>query len=552
MSESSTTRQHPALAPALVAGVAVLAHGTMLLRDFVWDDRISREQMAMQGRWLLVQPDAFGFVRPGKTLLLSLLDSVFGDAAVLWQGFALCTVVIASLLVWRLAREFLSAGGALVAALAYAVHPLHVEATGWISALNGTWLTIIAVGYYLLLLENPRSPDGRRLFSLTALFVLALMMKEEAVVLPLTALLLLWLKGERPARAHIVVMGIQYLIAGLFLVYTRMASAEAGQQLEAMPYPWWVMSLTAPRTILSHLAWFFAPYSWGYSQQFDPTSAIYFTLFAAGWIAAVAVAVWAWRNRRSPSEPLVFLAIAILGLLPTSNLLPMGNYIFAPRYLAHGGIGLCLLLGWAWQRNPPGFFPAAIFGFWLFAAGLTSARHHLPWQSEAGLYARMSEETHRSVFPLLLAQIHLREGRLDEAATQADLAIERDPANADAHITRGRILFAGGRPEEALAAWRRAEEIAPGNIDLAASLGDYFDQRFSQGNDPADFAEADRYYALATRGFAPNAEVAYVNRGLLWVLAGEKEKGVAIWREGLAKFPNSPDLRRNLSIAGGS
>lgn len=549
MNLSSPPARDTPWAPVLVVLAALLSHGTMLLRDFIWDDRISREQMALQGRWLLLQPDAFGFVRPGKTLILSILDSVFGNAAVLWHAFALCTLVIASLLVWRLAREFLSPGGALVAALAYAVHPLHVEATGWISALNGTWLTVLAVGYYLLLLDNPRSPDGRRLCSLTALFLLALMMKEEAVVLPIVGLLFLWLKGERPARAHLVAMALQYLLAALFVVYTRLASADAGQQLEAMPYPWWVMSLTAPRTILSHLAWFFAPYSWGYSQQFDPTPAIYFTLFAAGWIAAIAFVVWAWRVRRSPTPPFVFLAVAVVGLLPTANLLPMGNFIFAPRYLAHAGIGLCLLLGWAWDRNPPGGFPVFVFGFWLFAAGLTSARHHLPWQSEVHLYSRMSDETRRSVFPLLLAQLHLREGRLDEARTQADLAIERDPDSADAHITRGRILQAAGRPEEALAAWGRAEEIAPQNIDLAASLGDYFDQRFSQSNNPKDFAEADRYYTLATRGFAPNSEVAYINHGLLWVLAGEKERGVAIWREGLAKFPNSPDLQRNLAIA---
>src|SRR5690349_916435 len=125
-SAGDTSRNTPLFPGLLLATAVLLAHGVMICRGLVWDDLLILRKLELVGRWQLFAPDPFGFVRPGKTALFSLLHFLFGGRAWGYELAGLAALWLAVLLLWRLARHFLSPAGALAAALLYAVHPLHV------------------------------------------------------------------------------------------------------------------------------------------------------------------------------------------------------------------------------------------------------------------------------------------------------------------------------------------------------------------------------------------------------------------------------------------
>lgn len=544
----------PARQAGLVVAAVLAAHGMMLARGFVWDDIVLRQQQAMIGQWRLLTPDSFGFVRPGKIALFSMMEMLFGGRAIAWQAVALVVAVAAALLLWRWARTLVGPGAALAAALIYAVHPLHVEATGWFSALNGEVMVVLALVYYLWMPKVVERPTARRLCGLTLLFLLAVFFKEDAVAVPLIGLLSLWVLRVRPGRAVLGAVAVQYALAGAMILATRRLSAAAGQELEGMPYNDWLVSLHAPWMTVLHALAFLFPFRWQYYAYYQPGPALFGALTVAGWLLLVALAVVAWRRRRQPSALLFGLLMAVVALAPVMNLLPMHNTWFGVRYLAHAGIGLVLTAGWlvtrpALEIGRRRALTYAALGVWLAAAAAVAGRDHWIWRSNDTLFAKMVETHDSPMMHAVLANLRYEAGRYGEAEEHARKAIELGHPRANPRVILGMALARQGKGDEAVAAWREAERMEPRNIDLAMNLGYYHDERYAKRRDEADFEKADQYYALATRGAGANAEVAYVNRGLLWVQNGRLTKGAKIWEEGLEKFPGSEDLARNLSIA---
>jgi Tfp pilus assembly protein PilF len=74
-----------------------------------------------------------------------------------------------------------------------------------------------------------------------------------------------------------------------------------------------------------------------------------------------------------------------------------------------------------------------------------------------------------------LAELHLDEGRPEQATTLAEKAILLGPQYGDewlshAHVLRGRALESSSRPNEAAAAYRRALELHAGNLPARIAL----------------------------------------------------------------------------------
>ena len=110
---------------------------------------------------------------------------------------------------------------ATVAALVFAVHPLHTEPVAWIAAVGDLQLALYGLLSILLYL---RALDGRRWAHVGALacYALALLSKEPAVVLPaiLLAVDLLWSRQRSLRDAVIRLTPFALLTVGYFVVRT--------------------------------------------------------------------------------------------------------------------------------------------------------------------------------------------------------------------------------------------------------------------------------------------------------------------------------------------
>ena len=203
-----------------VVGVAIVVaiaafYGPLLDRGFTSEDflllRLLRQQPPWQdpvalfaGPWLGI--DVVRFYRPLSVLLLAVEANLFAARPVPYELVHLALHAVCSLLVYLLARRLLAVppaaegdlGGRrlpasplwpLVAALLFALHPMHPNAVAWIAS-YATLFAAAAVLGAAVAWERWRAGDRTAdLVLATVLYAASLLCYEGAVLLPLALLL---------------------------------------------------------------------------------------------------------------------------------------------------------------------------------------------------------------------------------------------------------------------------------------------------------------------------------------------------------------------------
>ena len=202
--------QEPLAALALCLLVAV-SYFPALSAGFVWDDAVltgARPIQSLSGLWQIwFEPrsllDYEGHYWP-------ILYTTFWLEHKLWGfdplGYHLVNLLLHSavtLLLWRLLRR-LAVPGAWLAAMIFAVHPLHVESVVWVM---GRKDMLAALFYLAAALAYLRFVENRRwqgYAAMMALFVLGLLSKSIVITLPVSLLIWHWWKHGRVTMADIM------------------------------------------------------------------------------------------------------------------------------------------------------------------------------------------------------------------------------------------------------------------------------------------------------------------------------------------------------------
>jgi len=119
-----------------------------------------------------------------------------------------------------------------------------------------------------------------------------------------------------------------------------------------------------------------------------------------------------------------------------------------------------------------------------------------------------------------LADSLLKGGRVNDALSEIDKAIEMAPDDARLYYHRGRVAFAGGRYELSVAAFERALELDPHFTDAHNFLGATFNELGRKGD-----AEREFRAALADPAF-PTPEKVYFNLGRLYASQNRSDEAI--------------------------
>ena len=536
----------PRILLGLALGLSLLSYIPALRFSFIYDDQYQivnnpkiRDWSHVRGYftshlWASTGMDWISnYYRPMFLIWLRVNYALFGLHALYWHAASIALHLLATWLVFVAGKELLELLGwetsparmtAVLAALVFALHPVHGEAVAWLSASSELLLAVFCQGSIACYSKARRGRNSLSwMAAAIALFAAGLLTKETALMLLVVVMVCEWEQGRGmdpvPPITERIRNSARYMlpwaaVAAAYLAVRRLALGELGHTQVALPLGTVLKSV--PQLLwfyIRHLVWP-APLSEFYEVSYVTSlRSPHFLLPAVG--VGIVIAVLLVLSWRSPATRLASLWMAVT-LLPVLDVAMLRvDALVADRYLYLPSFGFCLLaamaLHWLLTRLTRSVAFAAVA---LLAAvmGVVTTRELAPWENELLLFQNAVRVAPRNAFAnaelgtqLLLhgeneraRQVLLASYALDSHAwmtaynlsylyyslgdlEQAELftrrAIAIDAHNKNQYLMLALTLKREGRLREAEAAFRQTLEVWPQAPLAHFSLAEVLEQQ---------------------------------------------------------------------------
>jgi tetratricopeptide (TPR) repeat protein len=401
-------------------------------------------------------------------------------------GFHLTNVVLhsanAMLLFWTLRLMTGAVWRSAAVAAVFAVHPIHVESVAWVTERKDVLSTLFWLLATLAYVRYTRRPGVGRYLLVMLCLALGLMCKPMLVTLPCTLLLLdYWPLGRveladkgslwRLVPEKLPVFAL--CVVPIFLTIAAQREAGAVRSFAEMP-----ADARVANALLAYVAYL--------RQALWPTGLAFFypepsrsltegsVLGAALFLGSV-TALTVWQARRLP-----FLVVGWLWylgtLVPVIGIIQAGWQARADRFSYVPLIGVYIAVAWGigyatrswrYQKQVTAWGTATV----LVALAAVTVVQIGYWRNSIVSYKRTVDvTTGHYIAHTYLAQLLERDGRLDEAKTQFELAAGCHRDQAEGHLLLGGFLQRRGLLDEAAEEYRLAAQVNPANAEAENNL----------------------------------------------------------------------------------
>jgi protein O-mannosyl-transferase len=472
----------------------------------------------------------------------------------------------------------------LIACGLFALHPIHTESVSWIAGITDLELSfffLLTFLLYLRLAKRARTNGYPWLpyISLLGAYALALLSKEQALVLPALAIVYEHFYRNDPASVRSSKWH-RYLplclLAAAYIAFRLFVLGGFAPAIWRPTMPWSRVLLSAISLTGGYIAKLIWPAHLVAFYVFHESSSISdFPVLAglAGLIACVGLFVWLWRKARALSFALLWMGATIA---PVLNPRWMPAQVFAERYLYLPSVGFCWLVGAAvaklWQetgRESPSAGPlvrraiAITLVAVAFFYAVRAVERNRDWRTDEVLYRHtLAAQPDAQVIHTNLGVYYADRGdwsaaerewllalgpdkpsavtlndlgllrkhqkRYGEAADLFGQSIDLRPTYMAPHKNLAEMYMEMGRLVEADSQFRQAVSLAPLDTSGRNSYGRFLLQ---QGRSP----EAREQFALSAQADA-NWE-AYDSLADLDLAAGDWQKARVEYQSALALNP---------------
>ncbi len=347
---------------------------------------------------------------------------------------------------------------ALLATLAFVVHPVQVELVVWGTGRKDVLAELFGLLAWLAHLRSTR-PLDRDAWIARVLFVCACLSKTSAVTLPLAMFATdLWLarRGAREAAIFQVPSAILAAMLGLLTIeiwsghemIRPVVEARGTVTLVLASLSHAVATLVMPATVAPIYA----------LVEDDPPSTPFVLL---GLVVVGVLVVIAWRERATRVGQLLGAAITTFLVLyaPVSNVIPT-YYEFQDRHLSMPLLGLALALAAVLDRDRasdverrPTMAVLVLGLVCVLPLAVRTMQYEMVWSSDARLWAHATSTHPRAFYAWMkLGEVRRDEGRFDGAIDAYSRAIQIRPGQQLAYAA---LLVTLARRDE------RDEELLP-------------------------------------------------------------------------------------------
>ena len=388
---------------------------------------------------------------------------------------------------------------AFVAAV-FAIHPLRAESVAWIAerkdVLSGVFFmsTLLAYAYYA------RAPSIRRYLLVATACAFGLMSKPMLVTLPFVLLLLdYWPLGRssnRPAahslanalegRGHVALSAMRSWVSLLAEKIPLIALAVASSAVTLVAQKG-AVGYTEQLPIVSRINNAVVTYVLYIWQMFWPAKlAVFYPhpenrlplwQIIVGLVILAGITTGSIAVRKQRPYLLVGWLWYIGMLVPVIGLVQVGWQGHADRYTYLPQIGLYIMISWMvfdftalWHRQRE--ILTACAAIVITALGWRAWIQTSYWRDSETLFTQaLAVTANNDVAENNLGIVFLQQGKLDEAISLLQAAVDLRPDNSPAQENLAKALLQKGRIPEALVHYRQLVELQPDNFEVHNIVG---------------------------------------------------------------------------------
>ena len=501
VSAGSSMRWLPALA---ILALTLVAYVPVLKCGFIWDDdsyvtsnQTLRTVDGLRRIWCEIKatPQYYPLVHTSFWLEYHL----WGLKA---AGFHLTNVLLhglAAILLWRVLLR-LELRGALIAALIFAVHPVHVESVAWITERKNVLSAVFYFSSALCYLRFANF-DGKQVFTRRwsfyfaafGFFVAALLSKTVACSLPAAILLVCWWKRGRLQRSDILPLLPLFAVGiGLGLLTAWLEKHHVGAGGTGWSFTFADRCLIAGRAVWFYLGKLLLPTSltFIYPRWVINRTELWQWIFPLAAIATVS-SLWSLRRRfgRGPLVATLFFIGTLGPALGFIDVYPMKYSFVADHFQYIASIGVIVLVAAAFQRLPN----VVQYAMPLLLAGLTWHQTAIYRDLETLWQDTLAKNPNAFLAHNNLAEIFLSRSERDKAISHIKAGLTLEPNNADLHYNYGFLLEQQSNIAEAVGHYRECVRIKTNHVaalhNLAWHLATSSDQSIRNGKEAFELAK---------------------------------------------------------------
>ena len=595
----------------LVLGVtSLLIYANTLGHDFALDDTIVITENVLTKKGIEGIPDLlthdsfYGFFqvegkdqlvqggryRPLSLILFAFLYQLFGAVPFVFHLLNVLLFALSSILTYTLIKTLLTkfVEGeyarflSFVAAMLFAVHPIHTEVVANVKSADEIISYILSVSAMILVFKSNKT-SSRNMIMAGLLFFMALLAKEIAATFIGIAFCTILLFTSSSLRSHLPRMVPFVLAFGVYLILritvlgldvggsdpprelmnNPFLKLENGQYVEMTAMEKWPMVIQG---LGMYIKLIFLPYPLTHDYYPRHPGIVHWTDWQV-WVTMIlliASAMCIVRFWRSRPIPVYGMLIFFGGLLLTSNILfPIGTNL-SERFLFLPSLGWCIGVGWlaAEMVKQGKKIPTFVtMGLLLGVFSMITIMRNPAWKNNYVLFTTDVHTSSNSAkvqnaaggalieHAMTLSDTTLRNQKLRLATQHLDRAIQIHPLYKNAFLLLGNANYYLGRYQMAIRYYDEALQLDAGYKEALSNRAyAYRDYGRFLGESKGDIVTAMKFLQNAVEILQDDYET---NRllGVAYGNSGQPANAIRYFEKALEQEPNNAWINFNLGQA---
>jgi len=405
--------------------------------------------------------------------------------------------------------------GSLLVALLFGIHPMRVESVAWVTERKDVLFGSFYLAALYLYIKGKKLSKSYT-FWILILFILSLLSKIQAVILPLSMLAVDFYLFGKISKRDILQKWPYFVISLVFGIIGILYLKDQGSLESAATYPAWQRIFVGSYSYMIYLVKLIVPFRLSPMYPYAPAMPAYFyptVLLGPGVLYGL---YYTYKNDlRVWFFGLAFFSVNIMFLL---QILGAGQGFMADRFTYIAYFGLFFILGYYFDRyttenskwkTPLIALAIAVCGVF----GFMTINQNGVWKNSNTLWSHVLKYYDNATLPFNNRANYLRSiGKTQEALRDYSKTISLKPDGEQAYNSRARLYFDIGSTRDtlllALQDYSKAISLAPENGEFYVNRGATYARLGDIKSAIADMNKGIQY--------KPDHAVGYLNRSVMY------------------------------------